>query len=531
MNKLILPGKGRKYSGSRSKGLVWLRNSRGWHFPNHYIRKNSKTVLLYSHGNGGTLGDFKHIVSFYAEWCVESCSPPQTSSSTNNFLTPQSRPSSLPFQKRFNMSVFAIEYPSYGPAEGEASEETVNDNLYTAFNFLTQVLGYPLSNIILLGYSIGTGPTISLGAELCEKGTPPGAVITVAAFMSVCDIVRDWRGAVFVNLLADVVANRWNSMSRVPKLTCPTFFIHGVLDEMIPAEHSQRLLTACGSREKRLRLCPQADHTHFDEPGDTIEPIGLFIQEVLKPNLKAVVRPVPNEYYLCPQSVRDREAEARMKEIGSRTEDGMTEIGETPCNLMCIESSILSPFVWMGGLFGTGADGASSSSSSGSGGEGSRGGGSKGRGKDLLPKDDGSPSKSRRVALPATPDTPGTAEKAGAISEAQALEALNRYFTSLCDHNVNAAVDCLDADVLVRYPEAGKGWSTASTARQKYARMISRAPAFKASFVAQDVTIERAVSTIKATCHFECAVSGLNVTRDILYVVGGDGRIILIDHK
>ena len=70
VNKLILPGKGRKYSGSRSKGLVWLRNSRGWHFPNHYIRKNSKTVLLYSHGNGGTLGDFKHIVSFYAEWCV-----------------------------------------------------------------------------------------------------------------------------------------------------------------------------------------------------------------------------------------------------------------------------------------------------------------------------------------------------------------------------------------------------------------------------------------------------------------------------
>jgi len=107
VNKLILPGKGRKYSGSRSKGLVWLRNSRGWHFPNHYIRKSSKTVLLYSHGNGGTLGDFKHIVSFYAEW--------------------------------FNMSVFAIEYPSYGPAEGDASEETVNDNLFTAYNFLTQV--------------------------------------------------------------------------------------------------------------------------------------------------------------------------------------------------------------------------------------------------------------------------------------------------------------------------------------------------------------------------------------------------------
>jgi len=375
---------------------------------------------------------------------------------------------------------------------------------------------------------------------LCEKGTPPGAVITVAAFMSVCDIVRDWRGAVFVNLLADVVANRWNSMSRVPKLTCPTFFIHGVLDEMIPAEHSQRLLSACGAREKRLRLCPQADHTHFDEPGDTIEPIGLFIQEVLRPNTKAVIRPVPNEYYLCPQSVRDREVEARMKEIGSRTDDGMTEIGETPCNLMCIESSIMSPFVWMGGaLFGDGGkNGVPSGGSSSSGGGGGSGssvtvGGKK---KDLLPKEDGSPSKSRRVALPATPDAPSPSGGGsggvggGGVSEKFAIEALNRYFSALCDHNVNAAVDCLDPDVLVRYPEPGKGWSSTTSARQKYGRMIARAPAFKASFVKIEVTIERSVATVKAACHFECVVSGLNVTRDILYVIGQDGRIILIDH-
>jgi len=360
-------------------------------------------------------------------------------------------------------------------------------------------------------------------------------VITVAAFMSVCDIVRDWRGAVFVNLLADVVANRWNSMNRVPKLTCPTFFIHGVLDEMIPAEHSQRLLSACGAREKRLRLCPQADHTHFDEPGDSIEPIGLFVQEVLKPNTKAVIRPVPNEYYLCPQSVRDREVEARMKEIGSRTDDGMTEIGETPCNLMCIESSIVSPFVWMGSMMGFGDSSDSAAAKRGGGGSAGAAAAAAANGgkkKDLLPREDGSPGAkgSRRMAHPSSPETPGGGVGTGGISEAAALESLTRYFTALCDHNVNAAVDCLDADVLVRYPEAGKGWSSTASARQKYGRMIARAPAFKASFVKQEITIERSVTTIKATCHFECAVSGLNVTRDILYVVGADGRIILIDH-
>jgi hypothetical protein len=68
VNKIILPGVGRKYSGRSSKGLLWLQNSSGAFFPNHFIRKPSKTVILYAHGNGGSLGDFKAIVSFYANW-------------------------------------------------------------------------------------------------------------------------------------------------------------------------------------------------------------------------------------------------------------------------------------------------------------------------------------------------------------------------------------------------------------------------------------------------------------------------------
>lgn len=214
-------------------------------------------------------------------------------------------------------------------------------------------------------------------------------------------------------------------------------------------------------------------------------------------------------------------------EIGSRTDDGMTEIGETPCNLMCIESSILSPFVWVAGVFGGGE-------SSGDAKGGSKGGSKGSAKKDLLPRDEGSPVKTRRFAMPATPESTASERGralGGAVSDAAATEALERYFNALCDHNVTAACECLDADILVRYPEQGKGWSSAATARQKYARMLARAPAFKASFSVLEVTAERSVSTIRASCHFECAVSGLNVTREILYVVGGDQRIILIDHK
>ena len=103
VNKILLPGGGRKYSGcanghlafqahliahsyitknlqlvisivdilspgTHSKGLIWLKNEAGQHFPNHLIRKGTKSILLYSHGNGGSLGDFKSITFFYAQW-------------------------------------------------------------------------------------------------------------------------------------------------------------------------------------------------------------------------------------------------------------------------------------------------------------------------------------------------------------------------------------------------------------------------------------------------------------------------------
>ena len=57
-------------SGTHSKGLIWLKNEAGQHFPNHLLRKGTKSILLYSHGNGGSLGDFKSITFFYAQWYV-----------------------------------------------------------------------------------------------------------------------------------------------------------------------------------------------------------------------------------------------------------------------------------------------------------------------------------------------------------------------------------------------------------------------------------------------------------------------------
>lgn len=227
------------------------------------------------------------------------------------------------FSCRFNTSVFAIEYPSYGPAEGIAGEESVNDNLKTAYNFLL-FLGYPSKNIILMGYSIGTGPSIQLASELSKAGSPPGAVITIAAYLSICDIVRDLKGSMklILSLLAGIIDNRWDSEKKIQHVTCPCLFIHGELDEVIPSRHSKILYEKCGSAVKKLRICPNADHTHFDEPADTVNPIASFLSDYFEPDLSIHIIPIPARFSLCPKSVLCREAS--VKQNGKRRSHGLT---------------------------------------------------------------------------------------------------------------------------------------------------------------------------------------------------------------
>lgn len=72
IDNIIFPRTGLAYSGSNSKALLWLQNSKGHYFPNQYIYKGTKSIILYAHGNGGTLGDFKSIVVLYSTWYVLS---------------------------------------------------------------------------------------------------------------------------------------------------------------------------------------------------------------------------------------------------------------------------------------------------------------------------------------------------------------------------------------------------------------------------------------------------------------------------
>jgi len=432
------------------------------------------------------------------------------------------------------MSVFAPEYPSYGPAEGEASEESVNDNLRTAYGFLRDEMGYPAANIILMGYSIGTGACIQLAYELCvdEAQDSCGALVLIAPFLSVKHIVQDLKGSVIVNVLAGAISNRWNSLERIGLVTCPSLFVHGLKDTLIPVEHSQKLFFASGAGQKRLKVCVEADHTNFEEPTDTIEPIAIFLGDVLMPETRQreLSNSVPVQYYICPRSVFEREREEKRKMSRGASPDPNFETGESsgigaPSSaLECVADSFTDTFSWLWGASTTMGKGCSNSMS----------GGvnlcvsslahdefdSMGHDEEELRISER--SKKTKTSTVKFPKSPAFV----------AMNLLSEYFAALNSRNASAAAALLDVDVSVEYEgdeASSRDWRGRAKATQKFVSLFAKRPSYSATFQLVCCEYQEERTSIKASCNFSCSATGFQASHMILYtiVTGESGAFIV----
>ncbi len=563
VDKILLPGGGRKYSGTNSKGLVWLTNTFKLHFPIHFIKKSSPLIILYSHGNGGSLGDFKHIVSYYSNW--------------------------------FNASICAVEYPSYGPAEGDASEDTVNDNVITTFKFIVDVLGYPINNIILMGYSIGTGPTIKLAADLCDQNTPPGAVVTIAAFLSVCDIVRDLQKGFILSFFADAIANRWNSGIAIKRVTCPIMHVHGMLDDIIPYTHSEKLFQSCPSTKKRLRLVPMSDHIHFEEPVDTVQPISYFLKEFCDYDSNFTLNPIPAEYYNCPERII--EFEKSMKKgsdiILDSAREGCTVLDNVFSWLIETSSAVAtntgdvivssSQNIQNLGLMSLGEalsfttfnpidnDGVSKSSVSGEETTNESGSGkiprdyagtpemgidtpqhlvmpSPSKASPLFQRNNDAKASLSSEIAPTTSsgkvlsasstdsnDGSGTSSQSRKNIETKAAakdatHILSKFFEALNRHDVAGMIPYIDKDILIRYNDnPSNNWSSLNVAIQYYTKLFNDKPDYKAKYVINKIVSEDIITSLRCSCTFTSAIDNSHEKMNIVFVVSRLNKLIVMD--
>lgn len=161
----------------------------------------------------------------------------------------------FPFVKhmrdQFKMNVLAVEYPGYGLLHGvSVNEAGLKEVALTAFRFILDDLKVAYEQIILFGRSVGSGPTVYLASRF-----PVGGLILVAAFASVREAAKSLVGTVIAHILDE----RFPNIALIGNVSCPTLFIHGEKDSLVPPSHSVALFKHCRAR-KLLITPPGMEH-------------------------------------------------------------------------------------------------------------------------------------------------------------------------------------------------------------------------------------------------------------------------------
>jgi len=152
---------------------------------------------------------------------------------------------------QFKMNILAVEYPGYGLLGSvNASEALIKEVVLTAFRFILDELKVAYEQIILFGRSIGSGPAIYIASRF-----PVGGLILVAAFASIREVIKS-LGA---GMVAWAFVERFSNISLIGNVSCPTLFIHGEKDSLVPLSQSVSLFKQCRAR-KLLVTPPSMEH-------------------------------------------------------------------------------------------------------------------------------------------------------------------------------------------------------------------------------------------------------------------------------
>ena len=169
---------------------------------------------------------------------------------------------------RRGYSVFAYDYRGYGLSEGRPSEKNTYGDIEAAYGYLVNELKVPPERIIVLGRSIGGGPSTYLAVR-----KPVAALIMESSFVSA------FRVSTVVGLLP---FDKYNNISRIDKINCPLLVIHGADDSIVAPWHSRKLLEK--AKEPKLHLWVEgAGHNDLNwVAGETYWQAMRDLTEVIK---------------------------------------------------------------------------------------------------------------------------------------------------------------------------------------------------------------------------------------------------------
>jgi alpha-beta hydrolase superfamily lysophospholipase len=204
--ELSLPMK----DGIRLNGLLFKADS-------------AKGLIFYLHGNAGSLASWGEIAKTYTD---------------------------------FGYDLFILDYRGFGKSEGViGSEEELHDDVRTAYNYFKT--RYKEQDIVILGYSIGTGPAARLAS-----GSSAKLLILQAPYYNLADLMR----SLYPIVPTAILKYKFETNACLPVCPMPVAIFHGDRDEVIGYGASLRLKPLLKPADTLIILKGQAHNGMSDNP-------------------------------------------------------------------------------------------------------------------------------------------------------------------------------------------------------------------------------------------------------------------------
>lgn len=136
-------------------------------------------------------------------------------------------------------NILMIDYRGYGKSSGgKPSEVKVYEDAESAWNYLINQRRIPPHRIFIYGHSLGGAIAINLAIYHPDAA----GIIAESTFTNMPDAASaNGYGFMPTNLL---IHERFDSLSKIPKLKIPLLIIHGKWDKVVPYKMGQELFDA-----------------------------------------------------------------------------------------------------------------------------------------------------------------------------------------------------------------------------------------------------------------------------------------------
>lgn len=194
---------------------------RAWFAP---AKEQQNKIIVMYHGNAGTIADRAHKARAFID---------------------------------AGYGVYLCEYRGFGGNGGNISEEGFYEDARSAIHWLMQQ-GYKISDMIIYGESIGSGPAVQMAMDF----EAPYLVLD-APFTSAVDVAKH----VYFWLPVDfLMKDRYDNLSKISKVKSSLLVLHGEKDRVVPFKFGQALFDAA-NHPKQFVIFKEGGHSDLYDFG------------------------------------------------------------------------------------------------------------------------------------------------------------------------------------------------------------------------------------------------------------------------